>query len=77
MRIRERVAIQRIRDIGKLDNTLDLPMKSRLHAGLKTVCDACGKSITGERFVVGFKKGHRNMTFHPECLEEGGPCKNQ
>jgi hypothetical protein len=58
-------------DIGPLDHTMRLPMDKRIQLGMKTICDRCGKSITDEYFVVGFKQGHRNMMFHEACIEKG------
>ena len=57
-------------DIGHLDNTLRLPMARRISSGMKTICDRCGKSITEDYFVAGFKEGHRNMMFHESCAKD-------
>lgn len=57
-------------DIGPLDHKLRLPMSSRKARGMKTVCDACRKSIDDEFFIGGFKEGHRNLILHESCAEE-------
>lgn len=60
-------------EIGPLDNTLRLPMAARRARGLKTVCVACGKPITDDFFIGGFKAGHPNMILHEACAAlEGG-----
>jgi len=58
-------------DIGPLDNTLRLPTASRIKHGMKTICRRCGKPVTDEYFIVGFKKGFPNMIFHESCIEGG------
>ena len=50
------VPTTKLKDIGPLDNTLRLPMASRLRANMKTICDRCRKPITDEYFIGGFKK---------------------
>lgn len=60
---------QVIVDIGPLDHKVRLPMASRIQAGMKTKCDACGKEITDEFFVGGFKDGHANLKLHEACAE--------
>lgn len=44
-------------------------MASRISAGMKTKCDACGKEITDEFFIGGFKAGHANLKLHESCAE--------
>lgn len=56
-------------EIGALDHKVRLPMVSRISHGMKTVCDACGESITDEYFIGGFKAGHRNLKLHEKCAE--------
>ena len=58
------------KDIGPLDATIRLPMASRLKYGVKTVCAVCGKPITDEFFLGGFKKRHRNLMLHEACADE-------
>jgi hypothetical protein len=67
-----------LRDIGKLDATLRLPMKLRLEHGMKTICAACGKPIKDHFFIGGFKSGHINIMLHETCLDadEPQPCNN-
>lgn len=55
-------------EIGELDATVRLPTKSRISVGMKTICDACGRPITDEYFIGGFKNGHPNMKFHESCM---------
>lgn len=59
----------RLVDIGPLDFTKPLPTAGRIRAGMKTICDRCGKPITDELFIVGFKAGMPNMKFHADCVE--------
>lgn len=62
-----RIPSTALKDIGPLDSKLRLPMASRLRAGMKTTCDHCGKAITDEYFIGGFKAGHRNLKLHEHC----------
>ena len=64
-----RVPAVRLKEIGKLDFTKELPMAGRIRAGMKTNCDRCGKPITSETFVAGFKAGIKNMKFHAACVD--------
>ena len=59
-------------DIGNLDTVLRLPMIGRVRNGMKIVCDRCGKSITDDFFIGGFKKGFPNMKFHENCVDTTG-----
>lgn len=59
----------RLAEIGALDSTKPLPTAGRIRAGMKTNCDRCGKPITDEFFIAGFKTGLPNMKFHAGCLE--------
>lgn len=59
-------------DIGPLEHAIRLPMASRIRAGMKTVCDACGKHITDEFFVGGFVTGHANLKLHEACAIDAG-----
>lgn len=59
----------RLTDIGPLDFTKPLPIAGRIRAGMKTNCDRCGKPITDEFFIAGFKAGLPNMKFHQACIE--------
>ena len=63
------VPTRKLKDIGKLDNTLKLPMEGRIRCGMKTICDRCRKPITDEYFVGGFKEGMPNMKFHEKCVD--------
>jgi len=63
------VPTRKLKDIGKLDRTLKLPMHSRIKLGMKTICDRCKKPITDEYFIAGFKKGFPNMKFHEKCVD--------
>jgi hypothetical protein len=56
-------------DIGPLDHKVRLPMSSRIAAGMKTICDACGKPITDEFFIGGFQAGRKNLKLHEGCAE--------
>ena len=58
-----------LEEIGELDQTTRLPMSSRIAAGMKTNCDACGKPITDEYFVAGFKTGHATLKLHESCVD--------
>ncbi len=57
-------------EIGPLDHTVRLPMAARISHGMKTICDACGKPITDEYFIGGFKTGHANLKLHEACALE-------
>lgn len=57
-------------DIGQLDHKIPLPMAGRIAAGMKTTCDACGRAITDETFIAGFKTGHANLKLHEKCAVE-------
>jgi len=59
-------------DIGPLDAAIRLPMASRIAAGMRTICDACGQHITDATFVAGFKAGHPNLKLHESCAAESG-----
>ncbi len=59
-------------EIGTLDAAIRLPMASRLSIGMKTICDACGKSITDKNFIGGFKAGQANLKLHESCAAEQG-----
>lgn len=61
--------VTRAVEIGGLDNTLRLPTAARISAGMKTTCAACGKPVTDEFFITGFKAGHRNMILHESCAQ--------
>lgn len=63
------VPTRRLKDIGKLDNIVRLPMSGRIKLGMKTICDRCRKPITDKYFVRGFKKGLPNMKFHEKCVD--------
>ena len=65
--------VTRLVDIGRLDATMTLPTEPRTRFGLKTVCDRCGKPITDEYFIAGFKSGEKNMLFHEACVEKMEP----
>jgi hypothetical protein len=60
-------------DIGPLDHKLRLPMAGRMARGMKTTCDACGKAITDEFFIGGFKTGHANLKLHEACADGQDP----
>ena len=64
-----RVPTVRLKEIGKLDFTKELPMAGRMRKGMKTTCDRCGKPITSETFIAGFKNGMKNMKFHAACID--------
>lgn len=68
MEIREKSFV--MRNIGKLDGYLILPTARRIAFGMKTICEKCGKSVTDEKFLGGFKKGMHNMIFHVSCVPE-------
>jgi hypothetical protein len=68
-----RVPTTRMKDIGTMDATLRLPTAGRIKHGMKTTCCVCGKAITDEFFIGGFKAGERNMMMHEACLPEGEP----
>ncbi len=72
MRIRENVVVARIREIGEFDWSQRLPMVGRKRAGLVTKCDACGKIVEDDHFILTMKKGERNMFFHEACVETSG-----
>lgn len=55
------------KEIGNLDGKVRLPTASRISCGMKTKCDACGKEITDEFFVGGFKTGLPNLKLHERC----------
>lgn len=55
-------------DIGPLDAAIKLPMASRRSRGMRTLCDACGRTITDEFFVGAFKSGHANLKLHLGCV---------
>lgn len=63
------VPTTKVKDIGALDHKLRLPTASRLAHGMKTTCKRCGKPITDEFFIAGFKAGMPNMLFHERCIE--------
>ena len=63
-------------DIGDLDHTIRLPMSARIAHGMKTICDACGKTITDEFFVGGFKAGHASLKLHESCAATGPEASN-
>ena len=50
----------------------DVPEK-RKRLNIKTICSRCRKQIDG-KFIVAFKKGHRNYLFHPKCFDDGDNC---
>ena len=70
MKVLTRVTHTESVDIGALDHRLRLPMAGRVRQGMKTRCDVCGKDITDEFFIGGFKEGHRNLLLHEACAEE-------
>jgi len=57
-------------DIGPLDAALRLPTAARIRTGQKTTCNRCGKAITDETFIGGFRTGKRTYLFHERCLDE-------
>ena len=58
-------------DIGPLDYIRRFPMAGRIKYDMKTICRRCGKPVTDEYFIGGFKKGFPNMIFHESCIEGG------
>lgn len=63
------VPTTKLKDIGKLDQLQRYPMAGRIKAEMKTTCSRCGKPVTDEFFVAGFKKGMPNMIFHEGCVD--------
>ena len=63
-----RTQTTKLTEIGKLDFVLRMPTAPRIRMGIKTTCRRCGKAITDETFICGFKKGYANMLFHERCL---------
>ena len=63
------VPTTKLKDIGELDATRRLPMAGRLRRKMKTICKSCGKPVTDEYFIAGFKKGLPNMIFHESCID--------
>lgn len=55
---------------GELDHTLQVSNVKRLKYGTKTICYRCRQPITDEFFIIGLKKGRRNMEFHEGCVNE-------
>ena len=60
----------KLTEIGPLDGVLWLPTAERIRLGMKTTCRRCGRAITDDHFVGGYKAGHVNMLFHRRCLDE-------
>ncbi len=52
---------------GDLDFKQRFSNAPRLERGMKTRCAACGKDITDEFFIGGFKAGHQNLILHERC----------
>lgn len=68
MRVRKQVT--QMVEIGPVTAAIRLPMKSRISHGMKTICDACGQSITDEYFAGVFVTGEANKKLHLACCEE-------
>lgn len=62
----------KVKDIGPLDQAMRLPNAGRKRIGRKTTCNRCGKAITEDYFIGGFKKGLPNMMFHESCWDGSG-----
>ncbi len=62
-----RVATTKLKEIGELDLVRRLPNAVRLRKGMETTCCRCGKPVTDEHFIAGFKAGYPNMIFHETC----------
>lgn len=56
--------------IFPFDGTESLPMAGRIKRGMKSKCFFCKEDITDERFVAGFKTGHKNVLMHSSCFRE-------
>lgn len=68
MKVIKTVTSTRLVEIGPMDAHARLPMEIRLRHKMKSVCKRCGKDITDEFFIAGFKSGHPNMMFHEACI---------
>ncbi len=67
--IRETKTVKR--EIGQLDWAKKMILAPRIKRGMKSQCAVCGKEITGEFFIAGFKAGQKNMMMHEDCQPYG------
>ena len=67
--IRETKTVKR--EIGQVDWAKKMILAPRIKRGMKSQCAVCGKEITGEFFIAGFKAGQKNIMMHEACQ----PCE--